>query len=118
MMRGAAMLVVLWFASQSSPAQAPAMPTAAEALHSAVRTGKADEVTRLLKNGVSVNARDGLGSTPLHDASWAGDAEMVHLLLENGADVNAHHSEGGSTPLHYAILTGRPSVVRMLLEAG
>src|SRR5438105_4971557 len=117
MMRETILLVLLSFAPAISSAQPPAMPTAAEALHSAVRTGKVEEVERLLKSGVSVNARDALGSTPLHDAAWAGDAEMVRVLVENGADVNAHHSEGGSTPLHYAILTGRPSVVRILLDA-
>jgi ankyrin repeat protein len=73
--------------------QAPALPSGAEALHSAVRSDNVAEAQRLIDSGVSVNARDALGSTPLHDAAWAGDASMVQFLIDRGADVNARHME-------------------------
>ena len=80
--------------------QPPTLPNQAEALHSAVRAGKTGDVQRFLASGVSIDALDGLGSTPLHDASWTGDAGMVRFLIEHGADVNARHSGSGSTPLY------------------
>ena len=112
------MLSLLTGALMAAFAQPPALPAGAEALHAAVRGDNIAEAQRLIDSGVSVNARDALGSTPLHDAAWAGDSKMVRFLIDRGADVNARHLEAGSTPLHYAILTGRPAVVNLLLDAG
>ena len=112
-------------AAHSGPKQqadTPAIPVApttpAEQLHAAVRTGKLEEVARLLAQGTDPNARDSRGSTPLLDAAWAGNAEICQLLIQHGADVNAQHREAGSTPLQYAVLTGRIAVVKVLLAAG
>ena len=48
----------------SASAIVPAPITPAEQLHAAVRSGKLNEVVRLLSAGVAVDARDALGSTP------------------------------------------------------
>src|SRR5581483_5346723 len=96
----------------------PATATPAEQLHEAVRSGKLDEVARLITQGVDVNALDRLGSTPLLDAAWTGNAEICQFLIQHGADVNARHREAGSTALQYAVLTGKAAVVRLLLAAG
>src|SRR6478609_1264757 len=117
MMRRALIVLLLGGFIRLLAAQGPIPAAGPEALHSAVRAGRVQEVERLLNSGVSPNARDALGSTPLHDAAWAGDVEMVRFLLAHGADVNARHLEAGSTALHYAILTGRAPVAEVLLDA-
>lgn len=104
-------------APQATPAIVPAPITPAEQLHAAVRAGNLEEVARLIAQGVAVDARDSLGSTPLIDAAWTGNAEICQFLIEHGADVNAQHREAGSTALEYAVLTGRVAVVKLLLAA-
>lgn len=88
-----------------------------EALHAAVRTGNLERARQLLDDGVDVNARDRLGSTPLLDAVWNGNRPMVEMLLGRHADVNAAHLEAGSTALEYAVLTSRVDLVTLLLAA-
>jgi ankyrin repeat protein len=86
------------------------------ALISAVRTGTASDVERLLKaNPGIVNAQDQAGNTPLHHAAGFGSPATVRLLLEKGADVNARNKRA-STPLHWAI--PNEAKVRMLVERG
>ena len=92
--------------------------TPAEQLHAAVRNGRLAEVAHLIGDGVPVDARDALGSTPLIDAAWSGNAETCQFLLQHGADVNAVHQEAHSTALEYAVLTGRVAIVKLLLSAG
>ena len=115
----AGLLALLVAFSQSPPPLAPKAPdTPSEALHLAVRMGHLDEVKRLITEGVPVDARDALGSTPLLDAAWTGETEIAQFLIDHGADVNAHHAESKSTPLQYAVLTGRAKMAKLLLKAG
>ncbi len=105
--------------SQNPPPLAPKTPdTPAETLHIAVRTGKLDDVKRLIVSGTPVDIRDALGSTPLLEAAWSGQIEIAEFLIAHGADVNAHHGESGSTPLQYAVLTGHAKMTQLLLNAG
>ena len=114
-----AMLALLAFAGQSAPPLAPKAPdTPGEALHLAVRSGRLDDVKRLIAGGAPVDARDALGSTPLLDAAWIGETEIAQFLMDHGADVNARHTESGATPLQYAVLKGRTEMTKLLLKAG
>jgi hypothetical protein len=65
----------------------------------------------LLDRGADVNARDGVGLSPLHHVSCG---EIATWLLEHGADPKAK-SDSGLTPLHLAL--ERP-IVQALLKAG
>ncbi|MFL6449290.1 MAG: ankyrin repeat domain-containing protein [Bryobacteraceae bacterium] len=106
-------------AGTSAPKTAAAPDgVSALALHSAVRAGDVEEVTRLLDAGADPNALDPLGGTPLLTACWSGHASIVSLLLSRGANVNAVHREAGATALEYAVLKGRPDIVELLLAAG
>lgn len=60
-----------------------------------------DEVARLLESGVSPDATNEDGLTPLHQCCIDNNADMLTLLLDYGAFVNAKDSEKW-TPLHAA----------------
>ncbi len=60
-----------------------------EKLIRAAKEGRLDEVTRLLKSGADINAKDGKGDTALIGACFWGHTDVVKLLLEKGADVKA-----------------------------
>jgi hypothetical protein len=83
-------------------------------IHNAVRNGNLNRVRTLLNQGVSVNARDQAGFTPLHAAAFARRLNVVQELLKRGAHVNPRNM-WGSTPLH---LTRDPQIFHALIEAG
>ncbi|XP_026994645.2 caseinolytic peptidase B protein homolog [Tachysurus fulvidraco] len=60
----------------------------AEALLNAARSNNAEEVKRLLADGVDPNTRHHLGWTALMVASMNGQHNVVKVLLESGADPN------------------------------
>ena len=73
----------------------------------------------LLEHGVSVNATNKYGVTPLMNACWCSetDIEVIKFLIENGADVNAKDNQN-TTALHCAIYDGQINVVNLLLASG
>ena len=71
----------------------------------------------LLANKAEVNAREGLGKTPLHYAAAIGHKDVAALLLASQAEVNAVDGFG-ETPLHYSALVGRHDVAALLREHG
>ncbi|KAJ2689781.1 hypothetical protein IWW39_001247 [Coemansia spiralis] len=77
----------------------------------------ADEITAMLRRGVSVNLTDSNGRSPLHVACSCGNLDAVRLLLQRGADVNAVDGIG-NTPLTIAATGARSNVILLLLEAG
>ena len=52
-------------------------------LLSASKTGDGDTVTRLLKQGVSVNSQDENGDTGLHLSCEKGHEEVVKIFLDH-----------------------------------
>ena len=75
-------------------------------LHMAVRHESVAVAARLIERGAEINARDGVGWTPLHHALLEGverpALQAANLLLEHGADVHAATLVMGWTPLHLA----------------
>lgn len=70
-------------------------------------------VDLLIRAGAEVDARDGLGMTPLI-ANWQGGENVATALIAAGADVNARDKEGGT-----ALSNARtPGIVVLLLAAG
>ena len=72
---------------------------------------------RLLGAGASIDARNGVGETPLLVASRAGNNEVVRLLVERHAEVNAANNLQ-HTALYYAGERGFTEIVELLLTAG
>lgn len=70
----------------------------------------------LLEAGVSANATDSAGDSPLHRAA-EGAPRVLKPLLDQGADVEASDAQG-RTPLLRAVEAGDAASVRKLLKAG
>jgi ankyrin repeat protein len=85
-------------------------------LHGAADSGNFKVVRILIEyDPAYLNARDGLGRTPLFLASRRRNGSVLRLLLEHGADINVQ-DEDGWTPLYLASYNGALEVVRLLLE--
>lgn len=78
----------------SVTAEAQVAPSAAEqakytGLHAAVAKGDVNLIKSLIKKTADLEARDGVGRTPLHVAAFASFDEGVEVLAQAGADMNA-----------------------------
>ena len=88
-------------------------------IHLAAMTGNTLVLSRLLKQGVDINARDGLGATAVMWAANRGEMAVLIMLISHKADVNCRDADdrGGHTALMYAD-PNRLDVVKYLLEHG
>ncbi|KAK9761390.1 hypothetical protein K7432_013752 [Basidiobolus ranarum] len=80
----------------------------------AASDGNLEEVKGFLEAGISVDAKDQNGYTPLHAAVSYGHTELVQFLLDSGANVNITDSDG-DTPLH---VCENFEVAEQLVKAG
>ena len=88
-----------------------------EKLRLAAAEGNLLRVETFLGQGVTPQAADARGVTPLFLAAKSGHREVVALLLEQGAVVNPARQDG-VTPLFIAVQEGQPDMVALLLEKG
>lgn len=70
-------------------------------LHTAARHACAHAVKAMVSRGVSVNATDEEGATPMHEAAARDQIRIMATLTAAGAKINARDGSG-RTPLHYA----------------
>ena len=86
----------------------------------AAEKGNIEAVKQHLAEGVDVNAKHGVGQTPLREAARLGHKEIAELLIAKGADVNAKTDSGFAKPipkegqlgLHLFILTPLDEAIR------
>ena len=90
----------------------PRMP----ALFTAVGEGKSAGVRAALASGVSPDARNFLGITPLMFAAATGNVEAAQELLRAGAMVDAPSPFGSA--LTFAIAEGHPKMAELILDKG
>jgi ankyrin repeat protein len=90
---------------------------AKESIHIAAKAGHIEAVKKHLIDGVDVNAKDKLGSTPLHSAAYYGRKEVGELLIANGADVNAM-GDYSITPLDRAFAFEHSEIAALLRKHG
>ena len=74
-------------------------------------------VKALVEEGIDVNSRNSIGSTPLIGAASEGHIEVLKVLIAKGAGVNSQDIYGW-TPLMEAAIRGRKDVVELLIAKG
>ena len=72
----------------------------------------------LLKCGISVDAKDQAGQTPLMWACMDNEPDMVHLLLAHGAKVSIRDNDGNYALFYSVWSGGNANVIRQLLALG
>ena len=88
-----------WAVAESPPTSGEASP---DSLAYWISQNQNEEVRRLIKHGVDVNAADTSGDCPLIVAVNHSNWEAMRLLLEAGAKTNIRNSQG-RTPLHLTV---------------
>nr|XP_043608427.1 acyl-CoA-binding domain-containing protein 1-like [Erigeron canadensis] len=86
-----------------------------DAIHDFAREGDMQNLLKCVQAGVSVDAKDSEGRTPLHWAVDRGHIDVAELLLSRNADVNLQDNEG-QTPLHYAAVCEREAIAELLVK--
>lgn len=94
--------------------------SAAIDLLKAIRTGRLEDVRRVLDAGAPVELDDGRGDPglPLGVACFMGYVDIVRELVGRGAKVNLPNNAQPTSPLSMAIRGGRTDVVKTLIELG
>jgi ankyrin repeat protein len=86
-------------------------------LFAAVHAGRAKLVERLIRKGVSPNAKGPGGDTPIIAAAARGDTAVVKVLVGGGASID-EQNVAGNTALIVAIREGHADVCKVLLKGG
>lgn len=86
-------------------------------LFQAIDKGNLELVKELLAEGVSINAKDSLGNSPLIKAVDDEEMVMAKFLIHKGANVNLRNTTG-ETALYRAVYRGNLELVKLLVEAG
>jgi len=86
-------------------------------LHSASVGGLTELAELLLSKGLTPEAANIYGQTPLHIAARGGYKDIVELFLRKDADIDIQ-TKNGKTPLHFAREKGNDHVVEYLVKKG
>ncbi|KAI1365034.1 ankyrin repeat-containing domain protein [Xylaria arbuscula] len=97
--------------NRTSPAQLPTF------LVRAAGSGNLAELTRLLMEGVDINATDPNGQTALSKAAENGRTSTIDFLIQKGAHLDSKDTSGES-PLWWAAWYGHLQVLELLLGSG
>jgi uncharacterized protein len=109
--------IMALLAAQFGAMEAMAQSGADSALLTAAAHGDRAAVERLLREGASVDARDGRGRTALLLATRGNHVVVARALIAAGADVNAKDAIHDS-PFLYAGAEGRTEILKLTLAAG
>jgi len=89
-----------------------------EALHRGAARSDTALLSALQAFGVSLDAPDEYGFSPLHLAAWHGAAPAIRRLRALGADPRPPHAHGGGTPATAAAANGHFDAVAALRSIG
>lgn len=80
--------------------------------------GDVAAITRLVKEGADVNARDAQGATALHFAARAGRLDVIQALLAMDATLQSVCSASVEPTLHWAARGGSVDAIEYLVRSG
>ncbi|MEH7342925.1 ankyrin repeat domain-containing protein [Bacillus sp. JJ1532] len=83
----------------------------------AAEQGKADAISRLIKEGANINAQDSKGRTATMIATYNNDVETAKVFIKAGADVNIQ-DDMKNNPFLYAGAEGYIDILKLTIEAG
>jgi len=88
-----------------------------EELFEAATYGNVNQITRLLQQGINVNAANSERETALHMAAANGRYPAVIYLLNHGANINARTIKNW-TPIHHATRFRKANIANYLMKKG
>lgn len=111
------LLIILALIASPVFGEKAVFPDGSTPLHVAARNNETENVRKLLKGGVDVNATNRYAVSALSVACENGNSAIVEALLAAGADVNTRQ-RGGETVLMIAARSGNKASVEALLNRG
>ena len=100
--------------TQARIADEKAQQAAVKMLHAAT-VGDAEDLTSLLKSGISADVVDHTGLTPLMASAFAGKISTLRVLLDSGAKIETTDASG-YTALMFACNSGQTACADLLIE--
>jgi len=88
-----------------------------KSIHAAAAAGDAGSIVAFIQKGVSANAKDSTGKTPLMCAAETGMSRVFPILIERGAEIDAIDNDG-NTALHHGVMKGYIKVITDLVSGG
>lgn len=85
-------------------------------LHRATEQQDTEQVKKLIKDSVDINAQDSQGRTPLMIAAYNEDYDTAKVLIQAGADVNIQDNMKNN-PYLYASAEGYSDILRIIIGA-
>lgn len=94
------------------------IPYTSDCFGTYIAKNKAEIVHDFLKAGMSINARDDLGTPMLNIACRNDNFEFVQMILDLGAEINAVSEDRGYTAVMDAVWRGNEKITKFLITKG
>ena len=106
-----------WRCNPDSKSQTTSQEAGESSIQQAARSGRLEQVKKLMAAGAKIDAADEFGWTSMHRAAQTNRREILRFLSSRGAQIDSRTIDG-ATPLHVAAGSGHFDSVRVLLQAG
>ncbi len=94
------------------------IPYTSDCFGTYIAKNKAEIVHEFLEAGMSINARDDLGTPMLNIACRNDNFEFVEMILDLGAELNASSEDRGYTAVMDAVWRGNEKITKFLISKG
>ena len=94
------------------------IPYTADCFGTYIAKNKPEVVHEFLEAGMSINARDDLGTPMLNIACRNDNFEFVQMIFELGAEINAVSEDRGYTAVMDAVWRGNEKITKYLISKG
>ncbi len=94
------------------------IPYTADCFGTYIAKNKPEIVHQFLEAGMSINARDDLGTPMLNIACRNDNFEFVEMILDLGAELNASSEDRGYTAVMDAVWRGNEKITKYLISKG